>query len=154
MVYWGNAMSTLGLAGFDHTVQLTHRWLKELMLELGWKRRNHAMLALRATLHALRDRLPLPEIAQLGAQLPLLLRGAYYEGWRPGKRPLKDRYGRGFIEAIEKSMGRRPGQPPVNAKRIAGAVFAVLDRRVSRGEICQVRNCLPAAIRSLWPEER
>jgi uncharacterized protein (DUF2267 family) len=147
-------MSALGLAGFDQTVQLTNTWLKELMLELGWKQRNRAMLALRATLHALRDRLPLAEVAQLGAQLPLLLRGAYYEGWRPRAKPVRDRYGRGFVEAIEHALGRRPGQAPVNAKQIAGAVFAVLDRRVSRGEIAQVRHCLPPAIRVLWPEER
>ena len=145
-------MSALGLAGFDSTVQLTNKWLRELMLELGWKQRNRAMLALRATLHALRDRLPVAEIAHLGAQLPLLLRGAYYEGWRPQARPARDRYGRGFLRAIESAFDRRPGQAPVNAKQVAGAVFAVLDRRVSRGEIDQVRNCLPPAIRVLWPE--
>lgn len=144
-------MSALGLPGFDQTVQLTNRWLKELMLELGWKRRSRAMLALRATLHALRDRLPLAETAQLGAQLPLLLRGAYYEGWRPRTKPLRDRYGRGFVAAIEHELGGRPGQPPANAKQIAGAVFAVLDRHVSRGEIAQVRACLPPALRVLWP---
>jgi len=147
-------MSALGLAGFDSTVQLTNKWLRELMLELGWKQRNRAMLALRATLHALRDRLPVAEVAQLGAQLPLLLRGAYYEGWRPQARPKRDRYGRGFLNAIENTFGRRPGQAPVNAKQIAGAVFAVLDRRVSHGEFDQVRHCLPPAIRVLWPERK
>jgi uncharacterized protein (DUF2267 family) len=147
-------MSALGLAGFDQTVQLSNKWLKELMLELGWKQRNRAMLALRSTLHALRDRLPLAEAVQLGAQLPLLLRGAYYEGWRPQVKPRRDQYGQAFLAAIEKGFRRRPGQAPANAKQIAGAVFAVLDRRVSRGEIDQVRHCLPSSIRVLWPERR
>jgi len=35
--------------------------------------------ALRAVLHALRDRLTTEEIAQFGAQLPTFVRGVYYE---------------------------------------------------------------------------
>jgi uncharacterized protein (DUF2267 family) len=43
---------------------------------------------LRATLHALRDRLIIDEVAQLSAQLPMLIRGLYYKGWDPTKTAL------------------------------------------------------------------
>ena len=42
-------------------------------------------------LHAVRDRLQVNDAVSLGAQLPELLRGAYYEQWRPAKqrRPIR-----------------------------------------------------------------
>jgi len=44
---------------------------------------------LRIILHALRDRLTVQVAAQLAAQLPLLVRGIYYEGWSPSAVPVK-----------------------------------------------------------------
>jgi len=67
-------MSATGLEVFDTTLHKTNSWLKELMQELHWQDRRKAYLALKATLHALRDRLTLDEAAQLGAQLPSFCR--------------------------------------------------------------------------------
>jgi uncharacterized protein (DUF2267 family) len=74
-------MSATALDVFETTVNKTNRWLNELMQIMGLKDRQKAYLALRAVLHALRDRLTLEQVAQLGAQLPMLIRGFYYEGW-------------------------------------------------------------------------
>lgn len=73
-------MSMTGLEVFDATTQKTNEWLDEIMFELALEERHTAYAALRGTLHALRDRLPLEETAHLGAQLPMLVRGFYYEG--------------------------------------------------------------------------
>ena len=59
-------MSATGLDVFDTTVQKTNIWLNDLMKVLGWQDRHKAYLALRATLHALRDRLTVDEVAHLG----------------------------------------------------------------------------------------
>ena len=61
-------MSVTGLEVFDKTVQTTNAWLKEIMEATGLDRRR-AYRALAAVLHALRDRLTVDEVAQLGAQL-------------------------------------------------------------------------------------
>jgi uncharacterized protein (DUF2267 family) len=49
-------MSMTGLAVFDTTLQKTNEWLDEISYELALENRHTAYLALRGTLHALRDR--------------------------------------------------------------------------------------------------
>ena len=61
-------MSATGLEVFDRTIHKTNIWLKDLMELLDCPDRHEAYLALRATLHALRDRLTIEEVAQFAAQ--------------------------------------------------------------------------------------
>jgi uncharacterized protein (DUF2267 family) len=140
-----------GLEVFDTTIHKTNRWLNELMEGLGSTEKHEAYLALRATLHALRDRLTVDEVAHLGAQLPMLIRGFYYEGWDPTGKPLKVRHREEFRARIEQELKAR-GDEPVDSLRVARAVFALLDRHVAEGEIEDVRQVLPSEIRELWPE--
>jgi uncharacterized protein (DUF2267 family) len=144
-------MTTTGLDVFDRTVQNSNLWLKELMELLGWQDRHGAYLALRATLHALRDRLTLEEMAHLGAQLPLLLRGMYYDGWDPDAQPLRLKRKDDFLDLIAE---RFRSIDPIDTEAIARAVFTLLAHRVSRGEIDDVKNMLPDEIQSLWPASR
>lgn len=84
-------MSTTGLPVFDTTVQETNLWLKAIMEGLHTDDRHLAYLALKATLHALRDRIGPENSVHLAAQLPMLVRGLYYEGWRLGASQTKGR---------------------------------------------------------------
>jgi uncharacterized protein (DUF2267 family) len=142
-------MSTTGLEVFDRTLQQTHGWLNELMRIAGWEDKHRAYLALRVTLHALRDRLSVEEVAQLGAQLPMLIRGFYYEGWDPTGKPVRVRHREQFLAPIEQSFAE---EPTSNAEQVARAVFSLLATRVSEGEIAKVKHVLPAEIRDLWEE--
>src|SRR5687768_3605109 len=97
---------------FDATIQKTHFWLNELAQELDWDDRHRALTALRVTLAALRDRLSLEEVAQLGAQLPLVVRGLYYEGWDPSGKPLKERRKAQFLAPIAHAFREDPFADP------------------------------------------
>ena len=142
-------MTTTAHDIFEGTLQKTDQWIKGVMAELEWEDPRAAYLALRATLHALRDRLTVDEAAQLGAQLPMLLRGLYFEGWKPAGKPLKERHKRDFLAHILRDFGRQPHVRDV--ERVARAVFKVLADRVTAGEIDDVRQLLPADFRDLWP---
>jgi len=140
-------MSATGLDVFDTTLQRTHIWLHDLMEMMGWDDRHRAYLAMRATLQALRDRLTVEEAVQLAAQFPMLIRGFYYEGWNPVGKPLKERHKGEFLARIEQYFR---GDDHIDAEQVARAVFAVLERRTSEGEIQNVKHVLPAQLRELW----
>jgi uncharacterized protein (DUF2267 family) len=141
-------MSMTGLDVFDRTIHKTNNWLNELMEILGWHDRHKAYLALRVTLHGVRDRLTVEEGAQLGAQLPMLIRGFYYEGWDPTGKPLKVRHKEEFLARVEEQFS---GDDQVDAEQVARAVFTLLSNRVTEGEIEDVKHVLPAELRELWP---
>jgi uncharacterized protein (DUF2267 family) len=141
-------MSATGLETFDSTLQTTNIWLDELMNEMKWKDRHRAYHALRAVLQALRDRLPVDEAAHLSAQMPLLVRGIFFEGWHPAGKPLKERSREEFLAHMEKAYAF---DIKADVEGIARAVFGLLDRHVTAGEIDDVKQALPLPIRKLWP---
>lgn len=145
-------MSERGLSVFDETFHLTNIWLKDLMEELGWEDRHRAYLGLRLVLQAIRDHLNVDEAVHLGAQLPMLVRGFYFEGWRPAHKPDRNRNVDDFVARIEDGFRQNPTDEPIDAAEVVRAVFTVLSRHVSEGEFAQLLHALPRAIRSLGPE--
>jgi uncharacterized protein (DUF2267 family) len=137
------------IPAFETTLEKTNLWIQEVMRELDSDDRHYAYLALRSVLHALRDRLQADEAVNLGAQLPMLIRGFYYEGWKPSRTPKKERHLAEFLEHIRDDLSRVTRE--ADSERLARAVFAVLDRRVSQGEIEDIKGMIPDELRALWP---
>jgi len=137
------------LEGLDHTVQLTHIWINDLDARLSWNDKARSYRLLKAVLHALRDSLKINEAVDLGAQLPGLLRGAYYEQWRPATTPARSRNIGQFLSRVDESFKRDPLADPARAIM---AVFELLTEKITEGEISDVKRCLPKEIRNIWPE--
>jgi uncharacterized protein (DUF2267 family) len=141
-------MSANGLEVFDRTLQTTHIWLDEIIDDLGTDRHT-AWHVLGAVLHSLRDRLPPGLSAHLSAELPLLVRGVYFDQWRPEREALKLRSLAEFLERVSDGLA---GGKPIGSVDATRAVFAVLDRHLDHGQAAKVRDALPEEIRALWPE--
>lgn len=143
-------MSAQDLEVLDHTVQLTHEWINEARERLGWRSSRDALRLLRVTLTELRDRLSHEEAAQLSAQMPLLIRGMFFEGWQPDRTPTRDRDAGRFLDAIADKVGNVDDW---RGARDVEAVFATLENRISAGELSDVRQSLGRRIRELWPAD-
>lgn len=141
-------MSATGFESIDHTVQLTHIWINELDDALGWQNKPRAFRLLRSVLHALRDWLQVNEAVDLAAQLPTLVRGIYYDQWRPSAVPVKERRRDDFLARVDRDFKTDPIDNTVEA---VTAVFRLLSEKVTAGEISDVRNALPVDLRALWP---
>jgi uncharacterized protein (DUF2267 family) len=134
---------------FDSHLDAAHRWIKELIenLDLGADEGPRALHALRAGLHAIRDRLPNHEVADLGAQLPTLIRGFYYEGWTAQHDIKHLRTRAAMIARVEKELAPDKHLDPVDVLR---AVIHLLVEHVSEGEVRDVLATLPKPIAALW----
>lgn len=143
-------MSTTGFDAFDRTVQKTNLMLQELGEALHMEDTHAVYLSLRTVLHVLRDRLHPAEAAHLAAQLPMLVKGVYFDGWKPGAAPEKIRDRQEFLDRIEEKLSA--GMPDADPERITRAVFELLAAHVSEGEIDQVVGSLPEQLRDLWPK--
>ena len=148
-------MPQTGLESFDRTLQETHIWLKELMEESGTEDRRRAYRTLKGVLHTLRDRLSVDEAVQFGAQLPMLVRGFYFEGWRPADAPVRARTKAQFVDyAREYLADVLRDEPDFDVEHALRAVFGVISRHVTRGEVEDVLEQLPDDVRAMWPDTR
>ena len=134
---------------FDAHFEAANRWIKELLesLDLPATDQPRALHALRAGLHAIRDRLPAHEVLDLGAQLPTLIRGFYFEGWRLDHDPRKIRDRAAMIARVKKELAPDSRLDPVEVLR---AVIHLLVAHVSDGEIRDILSTLPKPIAALW----
>jgi uncharacterized protein (DUF2267 family) len=140
-------MSATSAEPFADTMATTGRWLEELMANGAISDPRQAYSILRAVLHVLRDRLTVEEAVDLAAQLPMLVRGFYFDGWRPRGRPARYRHKADFLQLVTQAY---QGLPQAQLERAVRAVFSLLSRHISGGEIGQVRNQLPDEVREMW----
>ena len=135
---------------FDTAVQKSNIWLRDIEAAGPLRDRFQAYAALRAVLHALRDCLPPNESAKLSAQLPLLLKGVFYDGWKYSAKPMRLTR-EGFQAHMRRSLRDQEGLDPSIASR---AVLAALYEHVSPQLVDAVRAVLPRDVRAYLVEQR
>ncbi|MCU1305505.1 MAG: hypothetical protein JWN45_200 [Acidobacteriaceae bacterium] len=132
---------------FETTIQKTNSLLKDIDAEMGWgDRRKQAYAGLRAVLHALRDRLPVTEAANFAAQLPMLVRGFYFEGWKPESVP-KKMHREEFLEAISQQF---PFAVKGGIKALVNGMMRALAKHIDPRALDDIREELPNDIADLF----
>jgi uncharacterized protein (DUF2267 family) len=142
-------MSTTGFLSFDATVEKTNRLLRMIEEAYGWppNRRKQSYAAMRAVLHALRDRLTVQEAADLAAQLPMLLRGVFYEGWDPSRVPVKMSKEE-FLARVRRDF---PYDVEGGIRGLVRTVLNALQATVTEGEWDDIKSSLPKDLAVMVP---
>jgi len=137
-------MAETGFSSFSTTVDKTNRVLKEIEEANAWprERRNESYAALRAVSHALRDRLTVEETAHLAAQLPMLIRGLYYEGWNPARVPVKMNKEQ-FLERVRRDFPFDVGD---DVEPLVHSVLRSLSLHITDGEWKNIKSSVPKGL--------
>jgi uncharacterized protein (DUF2267 family) len=72
----------------------------------------------------------------------------FFEGWQPKNTPVHERHAADFVAGVEEKIGDvldYRGEADIEA------VFKTINAHISRGEVEDVRACLPQELRDLWP---
>lgn len=124
----------------DRTVAKTYEWLHEVARRAQLEDLHRSYQVLRAVLHALRDRVGPDVAAHLAAQLPLLVRGIFYEGWDPSKTPVRMSL-TDFLERVERDAALKGTSKAEDAAR---AVLAVCWDELGQGTMDHLISVLPS----------
>jgi uncharacterized protein (DUF2267 family) len=100
-------------------------------------------------LHALRDRISPDNAVHLGAQLPTLVRGIYYEGWHMHGTPTKERHRSAFVAHVGREL---KGFPALDVENSICSVFEVMWERIDLGEVAKLIELFPAEMRAWWQQ--
>lgn len=131
------------------SIQHTQEWLSALSATEAIGDEDQALSALRGVLTQLRDRMPPQEAAHLASQLPTLVRGLYYENYRPSDTPETQRAETDFLVGVAERIADNRIEP----KEATRAVFELLAKEVTTGEIADVVHMMPDEIKPLWPQD-
>ena len=124
-------------ATIAHAVQQMQEWLKQVRDYADLANEQHAYSVLRAVLHQLRE-------------LPLIVRGVFFEDYQPSHAPEKIRSKQMFLDGVAAKLQPHRVAPDAAVR----AVFSTLAHRCDAGEIADVIDQLPAEIKDLWPKQR
>jgi uncharacterized protein (DUF2267 family) len=136
----------------SHASQQAQEWVNDLASRPPFEVEEQAYSYLRAVLHTLRDRLTVEEAVHLAAHLPTLLRGVYYEGWKPSAAPDKIRTPDAFHRRVEECFGGLPQARTVDTAAATRTVLGFLDEHVDAGEMRHVKAQLPKELQGLFAQ--
>ena len=137
-------MSSTGVENLDRSVDKANTWLADIAAMFRTSDRRLAYRVLRAWLHCLRDRLSVEVAAHFAAQLPELLRGVFFDGWKPSQVPQK--YDRAaYVSRFAREATVRDSDVP----KAARIVTAVARHPMAAGVVAAAFRRLPAELRDL-----
>ncbi|MEV7328330.1 DUF2267 domain-containing protein [Micromonospora sp. NPDC093244] len=142
-------MADTMISAFESSLDKTNLILKDIEAAYGWPkdRRNQSYAALRTVLHLLRDRLPVNESVEFAQQLPVLVRGIYFDGWNPSDVPIKLNRD-DFLYEVRQGF---PYDVDGGPERVTQVVLDTLRRHITQGEWQDVKETMPKDLATFFP---
>ncbi|MFF5056415.1 DUF2267 domain-containing protein [Micromonospora sp. NPDC000663] len=142
-------MADTMISAFESSLDKTNLILKDIETAYGWPkdRRNQSYAALRTVLHLLRDRLPVNESVEFAQQLPVLVRGIYFDGWNPSDVPIKLNRD-DFLYEVRQGF---PYDVDGGPERVTQVVLDTLRRHITQGEWQDVKETMPKDLATFFP---
>ncbi|MEH1057419.1 DUF2267 domain-containing protein [Micromonospora purpureochromogenes] len=136
-------------SAFESSLEKTNLMLKDIEQAYGWpkEQRNQSYCALRTVLHLLRDRMPVQESVEFAAQLPVLVRGIYFDGWKPMDVPIKLNRD-DFLLEVRRHF---PYDVEGGTERVVQVVLDALSRHVTQGQWDDVKDNMPSDLQRMMP---
>ncbi|MGC5052200.1 DUF2267 domain-containing protein [Micromonospora sp. DT48] len=136
-------------SAIESSMDKTNLILKDIEQAYGWSKeqRNQSYAALRTVLHLLRDRMPIEESVEFSAQLPIVLRGVYFDGWQPQNVPIKLNRD-DFLYEVRQGF---PYDVKGGPQRVVQVVLDSLRRHVTQGQWDEVKDTMPNDLARIMP---
>lgn len=135
-------------------VEKTNSIINELATALEYPDNTDVALhCLRAVLHALRSKLSVDDSLKLVAQLPMILKGIYVDGWTLAAPPIKIRHLLEFIDEVRfygSDVWERHFPDETASLDAIVTTFQILQNHISEGEVIHIASILPTQIRQVW----
>jgi uncharacterized protein (DUF2267 family) len=141
------------LFDFQKHTQRASAFLDEIARELGTPDDTaHAGRVLTSVLHCLRDMITPQESLDLISQFPLYIKSIYVEGWKIPEKPHRLKKLEDFLTSV-KSYARQTQERDFgdieNTQKEVEAVFRVIKKHISSGELKDIEAQLPGEIATL-----
>lgn len=133
----------------SHSLQKSEAWISEMKTELSWLSNDNRYHVLRAVFHALRDQLSVNEAAHFSAQLPLVLRGTFYEGWNPPQKQPKALSKQEFLMAMRDHL-QHADLLKFDLEKGAAVALGVIMSHVSYGEMNDIVKSSSESLKSFF----
>jgi len=130
---------------FDQYGEKARDWVRELAAELSLPEEK-AYRIIRVVLHSLRNHIPIAESFHLIAQLPLVWKGIYVDGWKPSQEFIRLGNMADYIQSIrheDKNMSGYDFGNDTHARKAIFGVWKLLANHVSDHQITHICNTLP-----------
>jgi uncharacterized protein (DUF2267 family) len=142
------------ILNFESHSQKANEFVKEVATELGNPEdTGHAGRVIRAVFHTIRDMITPEESMHLIAQLPMYIKAVYIDNWRLSAGQGRIRSQEEMLKDLREKAGRTADRDFGNdemAMHKVEAIFNVLKRHVSAGEIDDIKAQLPEPLAELW----
>ncbi|MFC0505966.1 DUF2267 domain-containing protein [Micromonospora costi] len=142
-------MSEQFISAIESSIDKTNVILKDIENAYGWpkEQRNQSYAALRTVLHLLRDRMPVQESVEFAQQLPIVVRGVYFDGWQPQDVPVKLNRD-DFLYEVRQGF---PYDVEGGTERVVQVVLDTLRRHITQGQWDDVKDTMPRDLARIMP---